>query len=189
LNDTITKKDKDMVIFDFAGVPTITYNPSTTNFKVSCNAVGTDGTVYDGNAKKIVYQSIDKDIVNTSEYKEFVMSNELQIIKQIPLQKWNYFVINYDGKTMDVFLNDELIGKSGFIIPNITVERITSGESTNRSGLSGNICNVVFNKQPMTSEQIRWTYNALKTLEPPLVGTKTVADEVNSGVETDVYSQ
>jgi hypothetical protein len=189
LNDTITKTDKDMVIFDFAGVPTITYNPSTTNFKVSCNAVGTDGTVYDGNAKKIVYQSIDKDIVNTSEYKEFVMSNELQIIKQIPLQKWNYFVINYDGKTMDVFLNDELIGKSGFIIPNITVERITSGESTNRSGLSGNICNVVFNKQPMTSEQIRWTYNALKTLEPPLVGTKTVADDVNSGVETDVYSQ
>jgi hypothetical protein len=189
LNDTITKTDKDMVIFDFAGVPTITYNPSTTNFKVSCNAVGTDGTIYDGNAKKIVYQSIDKDIVNTSEYKEFVMSNELQIIKQIPLQKWNYFVINYDGKTMDVFLNDELIGKSGFIIPNITVERITSGESTNRSGLSGNICNVVFNKQPMTSEQIRWTYNALKTLEPPLVGTKTVADDVNSGVETDVYSQ
>lgn len=189
LNDTITKKDKDIIIFDFAGVPTITYNPSTTNFKVSCSTVGTDGTVYDGNNKKIVYQSIDKDIVNTSEYKEFVMSNELQIITQIPLQKWNYFVINYDGKTMDVFLNEELIGKSGFIIPNIIVERITSGESTDRSGLSGNICNVVFNKVPMTSEQIRWTYNALKTLEPPLVGTKTVADEVNSGVETDVYSQ
>ena len=91
--------------------------------------------------------------------------------------------------TMDVFLNEELIGKSGFIIPNIIVERITSGDSTDGSGLTGNICNVVFNKVPMTSEQIRWTYNALKTLEPPLVGTKTVADEVNSGVETDVYSQ
>lgn len=189
LNDTITKKDKDIIIFDFAGVPTITYNPSTTNFKVSCSTVGTDGTVYDGNNKKIVYQSIDNDIVNTSEYKEFVMSNELQIITQIPIQKWNYFVINYDGKTMDVFLNEDLIGKSGFIIPNIIVERITSGESIDGSGLTGNICNVVFNKVPMTSEQIRWTYNALKTLEPPLVGTKTVADEVNSGVETDVYSQ
>jgi hypothetical protein len=74
-------------------------------------------------------------------------------------------------------------------MPNITVERITSGQSEDSTGLNGNICNVVFSKTPMTSEQIRWTYNTLKTLDPPLIGTKTVVDEVNSVGNADIYSK
>ena len=188
VNGSVTSKDQDLTIFDFAGVPKLTYNPYQANFKVTCKTVGTDGTIYDGSNVKVIYESHDK-LVQNDEYKEFVMANELQITKQIPLQKWNYFVINYDGKTMDVFLNEELVGKSSFIIPYITVERLISGESTNGTGLNGNICNVIFSKTPMTTEQIRWTYNTLKTAEPPLIGTKTIADEVNNAGKTDIYSK
>ena len=189
INGSITNKDADLTILDFAGVPKISYNPFKANFKVTCKTIGTDGIVSDSNTPKIIYESHNKSLEQISEYKEMVMANNLQINKQIPLQKWTYFVVNYDGKTMDIFLNDELVGKSDFIMPNITVERITSGQSEDGTGLNGNICNVVFSKTPMTTEQIRWTYNTLKTLNPPLIGTKTVVDDVNSVGNTDVYTK
>jgi hypothetical protein len=112
---------------------------------------------------------------------------------QILIQKWNYFVINYDGKSMDVFLNNTLVAKSDFFIPDITMQPITSGDDggtpAKPQGLSGNICNVSFYKEPMTLEQIRWTYNMLKSQDPPMVGMKTIADEVKSTGSTNVYSQ
>lgn len=189
INGSVTNKDADLAILDFAGVPKITYNPFKTSFKVTCKTLGTDGTVSENGKPKIIYESRNNSLENDSEYKQMVMANNLQISKHIPLQKWTYFVINYDGKTIDIFLNDELVGKSDFIMPNITVERITSGQSEDGTGLNGNICNVVFSKTPMTAEQIRWTYNTLKTLDPPLIGTKTVVDEINSVGKTDVYSK
>ena len=189
INGSVTNKDADLAILDFAGVPKITYNPFKTSFKVSCKTLGTDGTVSENSKPKIIYESRNNSLEQNVEYKEMVMANNLQISKHIPLQKWTYFVINYDGKTIDIFLNDELVGKSDFIMPNITVERITTGQSEDGTGLNGNICNVVFSKTPMTAEQIRWTYNTLKTLDPPLIGTKTVVDEINSVGKTDVYSK
>jgi hypothetical protein len=189
INGSVTNKDADLAILDFAGVPKITYNPFKTSFKVTCKTLGTDGTVSENGKPKIIYESRNNSLENDSEYKEMVMANNLQISKHIPLQKWTYFVINYDGKTIDIFLNDELVGKSDFIMPNITVERITSGQSEDGTGLNGNICNVVFSKTPMTAEHIRRTYNTLKTLDPPLIGTKTVVDEINSVGKTDVYSK
>ena len=189
INGSVTNKDADLAILDFAGVPKITYNPFKTSFKVTCKTLGTDGIVSDIGKPKIIYESRNNSLEQNVEYKEMVIANNLQITKQIPLQKWTYFVINYDGKTMNIFLNDELVGKSDFIMPNITVERITTGQSDDGTGLNGNICNVVFSKTPMTTEQIRWTYNTLKTLDPPLIGTKTVVDEVNSVGKTDVYSK
>jgi hypothetical protein len=179
LNGSVNSKNSDLTIFDFAGVPKITYNPFKANFKVTCKTIGVDNI-----AEKIVYESHDN-IGQTDEYKEFAVANEIQISTQIPLQKWNYFVINYDGKSMDVFLNEELVGKSGFIMPDIKIEKITSGQ---KDGLNGNICNVVFSKEPMTIEQIKWTYNTIKTLEPPLIGTNTIADEVNNVGKQNVYT-
>lgn len=179
LNGSVNSKNSDLTIFDFAGVPKITYNPFKANFKVTCKTIGMDNI-----ADKIVYESHDN-ISQTDEYKEFAVANEIQISTQIPLQKWNYFVINYDGKSMDVFLNEELVGKSGFIMPDIKIEKITSGQ---KDGLNGNICNVVFSKEPMTIEQIKWTYNTIKTLEPPLIGTNTIADEVNNTGKKNIYT-
>jgi hypothetical protein len=181
LNGSVNNKNDDLTIVDFAGVPKITYNPFKANFKVTCKQVVLDTSSNESNIRT-VYES--NDIKQTNEYKELAMANEIQISTQIPLQRWNYFVINYDGKTMDVFLNEELIGKSGFIMPDITIDRIVSGQT---NGLNGNICNVVFNKEPMTIEQIRWTYNTIKTLEPPLIGTNTLADEVNNVGKQNAY--
>jgi hypothetical protein len=187
INSSATSKNADLTIFDFAGVPKLKYNPYSSNFTVTCNTIGGNGTINGGkpNTDTPIYRSIEF-TKQTDEYKEFMMLNELNITTRIPLQKWNYFVINYDGKTMDIFLNNTLIGKSKFIMPNILHSQITSGDT---NGLSGNICNVVFSGLPLTTEQIRWNYNTLKSLDPPMVGLQTAADEINNVGKTNVYSQ
>ena len=45
----------------------------------------------------------------------------------LPLQKWNHFVLNYDGGTLDVFLNNELVGSKIKVVPFMTHDVITSG--------------------------------------------------------------
>jgi hypothetical protein len=109
----------------------------------------------------------------------------------IPLQKWNYFVVNYNGKTMDLFLNTKLIFKSDFIMPDIQLKPITVGDTTTRKGLNGTICNFAFHKTPLTKEQIRWTYTMFKSFDPPMIGMKTIKDEIKeAGTATAaVYSK
>ena len=199
LNNNVNVIDKDLEIFNFGGVPKLTYNPSTTEFKVSCKTVKLDTGMSDP-IENIIYNSRSnysktKGIkLSDIEKTQFQMLNDSHTTDiQIPIQKWNYFVINYDGKSMDVFLNNLLVAKSGFLVPDITLQVITSGDDggtpAKPQGLSGNICNVTFNKEPMSLEQIRWTYNMLKMQDPPMIGMKTIADEVKTSGSTNVYSQ
>ena len=75
----------------------------------------------------------------------------------------------------------------------IAMRPITSGDDggtpAKPDGLSGNICNVAFHKEPMTLEQIRWAYNMLRSQDPPMVGMKTIADEVKTTGTTNMYSR
>jgi hypothetical protein len=200
LNNNVNVIDKDLEIFNFGGVPKLTYNPSTTEFIVSCKTVKLDTGMSDI-SENIIYNSRSNysktkgRTLSDIEKTQFKMLNDLHTTDiQIPIQKWNYFVINYDGKSMDVFLNNLLVAKSSFLVPDITLQSITSGGDDSKppakpQGLSGNICNVTFHKEPMTLEQIRWTYNMLKSQDPPMVGMKTIADEVKTSGSTNVYSQ
>ena len=198
LNNNVTAKDKDLEIFNFGGIPKLTYNPSTTEFKVSCKTVelSTGMPTPDASAS-IIYNSRfnyrNTLGLSSTEKGKFEILNDLQMDTQLPIQKWNYFVINYDGKTMDVFLNNMLVAKSDFIVPDIAMRPITSGDDggtpAKPDGLSGNICNVAFHKEPMTLEQIRWAYNMLRSQDPPMVGMKTIADEVKTTGTTNMYSR
>lgn len=196
LNNNVNATDHDLEIFNFGGVPKLTYNPSTTEFKVSCKTVSLSTGLPDASAN-IVYNSRfnysnTKELKNTEQIKFDILNDSRTTDTQIPIQKWNYFVINYDGKSMDVFLNNVLVAKSKFFVPDIISETITSGDNgptTNSQGLSGNICNVAFHKEPLTLEQIRWTYSMLKSEDPPMIGMKTIADEVKTTGTTNMYSQ
>jgi hypothetical protein len=90
---------------------------------------------------------------------------------------------------MDFFLNNKLIFKSDFIMPDIQLKPITIGDTTDNKGLNGSICNFAFHKYPLTKEQIRWTYTMLKSQDPPMIGgIPTVKDEVKATGKTTVYS-
>jgi hypothetical protein len=197
INNSVNTTNKDLEIFNFGDVPRLTYNQNTTEFKVLCKTVNLS-TGLSNPTETVVYNSRfnfqnTKNLSAAEKTKFDILNDSRSTDTQLPIQKWNYFVINYNGKTMDVFLNNTLVAKSDFFIPDIMMKPITSGDDggdkAKPQGLIGNICNVNFHKEPMTLEQIRWTYNMLKDSDPPMVGMKTIADEVKTTGSTNIYSQ
>jgi hypothetical protein len=199
LNNNVTTASSDLEIFNFGDVPKMTYNPSKNELKIFCNTLDTKQGGNVGNVPRTeeIYNSrLNNNAMaiaqRSSEQKKTALQMTIEgeeLDADIPLQRWNYFVINYDGKNMDFFINNKLIFKSKFIMPDIQLKSITVGHTNNNQGLNGRICNFAFHKIPLTKEQIRWTYNMLKTQDPPMIGgMKTVEDEIKTTGSTNVYS-
>jgi hypothetical protein len=186
LNNMSTPVNQDLEIFDFGGVPKLTYNSSKAELKLKCNLIDISSNLpIDANGtelynSKAAYNAIIRGKSDATQTKLRILQDkeDSELDVSIPLQKWNYFVVNYNGKTMDLFLNTKLIFKSEFIMPDIQLKPITVGDTTNRKGLNGSVCNFSFHKTPLTKEQIRWTYTMFKSLDPPLIGMKTIQDDV-----------
>jgi drug/metabolite transporter superfamily protein YnfA len=198
LNNNVTTKTEDLEIFNFGDVPKMTYNPSRNELKIMCNTLSMADDNLPKDAPDVIYNSRANynTIVRGASFNDRLTKTKTEMAldeeildADIPLQRWNYFVINYDGKTMDFFLNNKLITKSDFIMPNIELKPITVGDKEKGAGLNGSICNFAFHKYPLTKEQIRWTYTMLKTQNPPMVGTATIKDEIKSTGSTTIYSQ
>jgi hypothetical protein len=198
LNNNVTTKNSDLEIFNFGDVPRLTYNPTKNELKLYCHHLRPDSTVTDETSKnteiynsRTNYNAVMKDgsTSDTKRAKIRILTDNEELDADVPLQRWNYFVVNYDGKTMDFFLNNKLIFKSDFIMPDIQLKPITVGSTSNNRGLNGSICNFAFHKYPMTNEQIRWTYNMLKTQNPPMIGMSTIQDEVKVAGSTTLYSR
>ena len=90
---------------------------------------------------------------------------EIYETTSINFQKWNNVVINYDGGTMDVFLNGILVASKKNVAPYMTYETITVGE---KKGIEGGICNVVYYDHTLPNRTIKTVYNYLKNKETPL---------------------
>lgn len=204
LNNNVTTNSTDLEIFNFGNVPRMTYNVSKNELKIYCDIMSTTPNgvsksnvpIYNSRQNYNAIVAAGTAAGTTAAEKEeksaniqMTLENE-ELDADIPLQRWNYFVINYDGTNMDFFLNNKLIFKSNFIMPDIQLKSITIGDTTDNKGLSGNICNFAFHKYPLTKEQIRWTYTMLKSQNPPMIGgISTVEDEVKITGKTKIYSQ
>jgi hypothetical protein len=78
--------------------------------------------------------------INEDEIKNIYLGTDLK------LQKWNHFIINYDGGTLDVFLNDKLISSSSSIAPYMTLDAVSVGD---KNGIHGAIKDVVYFRKPV----------------------------------------
>jgi hypothetical protein len=195
LNNSVTSKNTDLEIFNFGDVPRLTYNPSKNELKLYCHRLTPNSSIpaetteiYNSRRN---YNAIVKDgsTSNAQRTKIQILTDNEELDADVQLQRWNYFVVNYDGKTMDLFLNNKLIFKSDFIMPDIQLKPITVGQTPNNRGLNGSICNFAFHKYPLTKEQIRWTYTMLKTQNPPMIGMPTIEDEVKGAGSNTMYSR
>jgi hypothetical protein len=79
----------------------------------------------------------------------------IHTISNVPLQRWNHFVYNYDGSNIDIFMNNELVVSVNDRLPLMEHGNITSG--ANR-GVIGNLTNVVAFSHHLTKDVISAIY-------------------------------
>ena len=84
--------------------------------------------------------------------------------KILRLQKWNNFVLNYDGGTLDVFLNGELIASKSGVVPFMRFDTMETGAI---NGVHGGICNVKYFENSLKKNMIQSIYNTAKNKNPP----------------------
>lgn len=117
-----------------------------------------------GNKPNILYKAD----TNTLQVNVKINDNTEKIIfstNKFPLQKWNNIIINYDGGTLDVFINNKLVASQGSVVPYITFDKITSGAN---DGIHGGICNVKYYSKKLNISQIKQIYNSVKNKNPPI---------------------
>ena len=73
------------------------------------------------------------------------------------LQKWNNILINYDGGTLDIFINDELISSTPNIVAGVSSGNITIGSP---EGVHGGINNIVYFDRVLDRREISLLYKS-----------------------------
>jgi hypothetical protein len=119
------------------------------------------------------------EIGSESEFEEIIIHKENGIL----LQKWNNIIINYYGGTLDIFINGKIIKSKINVVPYITNTALTVGEN---DGISGDICNLIYYKSPMTKSDIYRMYNIFKSKNPPVIN-KSDTNVMNFSETLEVY--
>jgi len=119
---------------------------------------------------KISYISNDNDesTRNDIEYITISVNKDNAYKFEIPKQKWNHIVFNYNNGSADVFINGTLERTLYFNGVNPTynsTDLVTVGDD---NGINGAICNVEYYSTPLTQFQISSKYNLLMNKNPPV---------------------
>jgi hypothetical protein len=136
-------------LLNYGGKPNILYNAKTNTLMVTMDQQNLDKESknklleFDDNGNRIIYTN-----------------------KNVLLQKWNNIIIQFNGGTLDIFLNGELVKSSIEVIPYMNYDTLTIGSD---GGVNGGICNVVYYKNPLTITNIYYIYKNVKDKDPPVI--------------------
>jgi hypothetical protein len=145
---TNSNYDKFTSILNYGGKPNILYKGSTNTLMITM----TQTKIVDGSNNLLELDTNGNRII----YKK----------KNFLLQKWNNIIINFSGGTLDIFLNGELVKSTNEVIPYMKLDNLTVGSD---KGIGGGICNLVYFKKSLTSSNIYYIYNTVKSKNPPVV--------------------
>jgi hypothetical protein len=124
--------------------------------------------LYNGKKNSLMITMQQKDLNDVTKNKLTDFDDEgnriIYINDNLLLQKWNNIIINYNGGTLDIFLNGELVKSSIEVVPYYTLDNLTIGTN---DGIKGGICNVVYFRRALTSQNIYYLYNTVKNKTPP----------------------
>ena len=122
-----------------------------------------------GDKPNILYNMKEQNLRITVSNNKQNSSSPNQILfetKELPMQKWNNIVINFDGGTLDIYLNNKLVASEPNIIPYKSLDEIKIGQE---NGLSGGICNVVYFPEVLSRTKMTLFYETLKWNNPPVL--------------------
>jgi len=85
----------------------------------------------------------------------------------IESQKWNNIVFNYNGNTVDIFINGDLV-KTHTVTNGLDIKETDVFKYGSNDDLDGAICNIKYYKKPLTKYQIVNIYNVLNGQNPPI---------------------
>jgi hypothetical protein len=136
--------------------------------------------LYNGKTNSLMITMQQKNLNDITENKLTDFDEEgnriIYINNDILLQKWNNLIINYNGGTLDIFLNGELVKSSIEVVPYYTLDNLTIGE---KDGIKGGICNVIYFSKALTSQNIYYLYNTVKNRNPPTLNESNETILVN----------
>ncbi len=150
-------------------------NPNYNKYTSLLNFGDKPNILYNGkeNTLMITMQQKDLDKNTKNVLLDFDKEGNRIIYKNtnLLLQKWNNIIVNYNGGTLDIFLNGELVKSSIEVVPYYTYENLTIGEN---DGIKGGICNVVYFRHALNSANIYYIYNTVKNRTPPTLDDSNV---------------
>jgi hypothetical protein len=136
-------------------------NPNYTKYTSLLNYGGKPNILYKGDINTLMVTMDQKKLSKKGENTTMIDFDDngdriIYVNRNFLLQKWNNIIINYNGGTLDVFLNGELVKSSIEVIPYMKFDTLTAGTD---GGINGGIANVIYFKNPLTISNINHLYN------------------------------
>ncbi len=180
---TTSSYNKVVPILSYGENPTIKYSSSnntlyiTVKQKTDTNSIVEDIEINPETLNK--WKGVQEKINDAIEkVKIMPFANEVdaeghRIIYKHPdvkLQKWNHILLNYNGGTLDVFYNGQLVKSAIEVVPYMKFDMLTIGA---QDGISGNVANLMYFKYPLDILTINTLYVSLKDKNPPVIPSNT----------------
>jgi len=107
------------------------------------------------------------DLKTNNDLEEFDSENVIVYkMENVLLQKWNNLIINYDGGTLDIFYNNDLVKSISGIVPYMSYDSLSVGQN---EGINGGICNLIYFKKTLTATNTYYLYNSVKNQKTPVI--------------------
>ena len=106
-----------------------------------------------GGVLKVNFNQNKIEIYADTTNKSSLTDNLIKIyeLENIPYQKWNNFVFNYDGGTLDIFINSKLVSSTMNITPIMQHHMVVAGTN---NGIYGGIKNIIYYDKVLSGKQI-----------------------------------
>ena len=163
-------ENRAKAILDLGEITKLKKNKFNYNYAISCwiwinpqppstsDAYNKSTSLFNyGNILKIKYNKDKIEILAASTHENSSRNKLIKVYEtsDIHYQKWNNFVLNYSGGTLDIFINNILVSSNINITPIMHYNSIITGSD---NGINGGIKDIMYYKKVLSQREINSIY-------------------------------